>query len=101
MFLLHIILFILSRLVEIPFYNVYMEFILQVYGPESTQRQIFDGTTKALVKDVLGGENSLVFTYGVTNAGKTFTFLGVLQGFLLMGFAQLFCSEETLYIHFF
>ncbi|XP_053367370.1 kinesin-like protein KIF20B isoform X2 [Clarias gariepinus] len=48
----------------------------KVYGPESTQRQIFDGTTKALVKDVLGGENSLVFTYGVTNAGKTFTFLG-------------------------
>ncbi|XP_058263209.1 kinesin-like protein KIF20A isoform X1 [Hemibagrus wyckioides] len=48
----------------------------KVYGPETTQRQIFDGTTKALVKDVLGGENSLVFTYGVTNAGKTFTFLG-------------------------
>ncbi|KAK3559427.1 hypothetical protein QTP86_013498 [Hemibagrus guttatus] len=48
----------------------------KVYGPETTQRQIFEGTTKALVKDVLGGENSLVFTYGVTNAGKTFTFLG-------------------------
>ncbi|XP_034165332.2 kinesin-like protein KIF20B isoform X1 [Pangasianodon hypophthalmus] len=48
----------------------------KVYGPETTQRQMFDGTTKALVKDVLGGENSLVFTYGVTNAGKTFTFLG-------------------------
>ncbi|XP_047673502.1 kinesin-like protein KIF20A isoform X2 [Tachysurus fulvidraco] len=48
----------------------------KVYGPETTQRQIFDGTTKALVKDVLGGGNSLVFTYGVTNAGKTFTFLG-------------------------
>ncbi|XP_017339813.1 kinesin-like protein KIF20B isoform X2 [Ictalurus punctatus] len=48
----------------------------KVYGPETTQRHIFDGTTKALVKDVLGGENSLVFTYGVTNAGKTFTFLG-------------------------
>ncbi|KAI4892352.1 hypothetical protein NFI96_018664 [Prochilodus magdalenae] len=48
----------------------------QVYGPETSQRQIFDGTTKALVKDVLGGENSLIFTYGVTSAGKTFTFLG-------------------------
>ncbi|KAL7869066.1 hypothetical protein AOLI_G00130540 [Acnodon oligacanthus] len=48
----------------------------KVYGPETSQRQIFDGTTKALVKDVLGGENSLIFTYGVTNAGKTFTFLG-------------------------
>ncbi|KAI5103155.1 kinesin-like protein KIF20B isoform X3, partial [Silurus meridionalis] len=48
----------------------------KVFGPETTQRQIFDGTTKALVKNVLGGENSLIFTYGVTNAGKTFTFLG-------------------------
>ncbi|KAL1264226.1 hypothetical protein QQF64_004581 [Cirrhinus molitorella] len=48
----------------------------QVYGPETTQRAIFDGTTKGLVKEVLDGGNSLIFTYGVTNAGKTFTFLG-------------------------
>ncbi|XP_016126109.1 kinesin-like protein KIF20B [Sinocyclocheilus grahami] len=48
----------------------------QVYGPETTQRDIFDGTTKSLVKEVLDGGNSLIFTYGVTNAGKTFTFFG-------------------------
>ncbi|KAM6996878.1 kinesin-like protein KIF20B isoform 2-T2 [Tautogolabrus adspersus] len=48
----------------------------QVYGPETTQRELFQGTVKDLVKDVLGGGNSLVFTYGVTNAGKTFTFFG-------------------------
>uniref|UniRef100_A0A8C1PBK2 Kinesin family member 20Bb n=1 Tax=Cyprinus carpio TaxID=7962 RepID=A0A8C1PBK2_CYPCA len=48
----------------------------QVYGPETTQREIFDGTTKSLVKEVLDGGNSLIFTYGVTNAGKTFTFFG-------------------------
>ncbi|KAL2078637.1 hypothetical protein ACEWY4_026322 [Coilia grayii] len=48
----------------------------QVYRPETTQRQIFDGTAKGLVKDVLEGGNSLIFTYGVTNAGKTFTFVG-------------------------
>ncbi|XP_041646285.1 kinesin-like protein KIF20B [Cheilinus undulatus] len=48
----------------------------QVYGPETTQRKLFQGTVKDLVKDVLEGGNSLVFTYGVTNAGKTFTFLG-------------------------
>ncbi|KAL0984139.1 hypothetical protein UPYG_G00137610 [Umbra pygmaea] len=48
----------------------------QVYGPDTTQRQMFDGTVKSLVRDVLEGGNSLVFTYGVTNAGKTFTFLG-------------------------
>lgn len=74
-----------------------MRLIFQVYGPETTQRHIFDGTTKALVKDVLGGENSLVFTYGVTNAGKTFTFLGeiVLQDYLLLDITQLFCSEDA------
>ncbi|KAM9345101.1 kinesin-like protein KIF20B [Symphorus nematophorus] len=48
----------------------------KVYGPETTQRELFQGTVKDLVKDVLEGGNSLVFTYGVTNAGKTFTFLG-------------------------
>ncbi|XP_040906538.1 kinesin-like protein KIF20B [Toxotes jaculatrix] len=48
----------------------------KVYGPETTQRELFEGTVKDLVKDVLEGGNSLVFTYGVTNAGKTFTFLG-------------------------
>lgn len=50
---------------------------LQVYGPETTQKELFEGTVKDLVKDVLEGGNSLVFTYGATNAGKTFTFLGL------------------------
>ncbi|XP_069394674.1 kinesin-like protein KIF20B isoform X2 [Paralichthys olivaceus] len=48
----------------------------QVYGPETSQKELFEGTVKDLVKNVLEGGNSLVFTYGVTNAGKTFTFLG-------------------------
>ncbi|XP_045073623.1 kinesin-like protein KIF20B isoform X3 [Coregonus clupeaformis] len=48
----------------------------QVFGPETSQREMFDGTVRSLVKEVLEGGNSLVFTYGVTNAGKTFTFLG-------------------------
>uniref|UniRef100_H3D796 Kinesin-like protein n=1 Tax=Tetraodon nigroviridis TaxID=99883 RepID=H3D796_TETNG len=48
----------------------------RVYGPDTTQKDLFDGTVKDLVKHVLEGGNSLVFTYGATNAGKTFTFLG-------------------------
>ncbi|XP_058507508.1 kinesin-like protein KIF20B isoform X2 [Solea solea] len=48
----------------------------KVFGPETTQRELFEGTVKDLVRDVLHGANSLLFTYGVTNAGKTFTFLG-------------------------
>lgn len=57
-------------------------FLGQVYGPETTQRELFAGTVKDLVKDVLEGRNSLVFTYGVTNAGKTFTFLGMWQSLM-------------------
>ncbi|KAF3841653.1 hypothetical protein F7725_023604 [Dissostichus mawsoni] len=37
----------------------------QVYGPETSQKELFQGTVKDLVKDVLEGGNSLVFTYGV------------------------------------
>ncbi|MFT7807231.1 kinesin-like protein KIF20B [Arapaima gigas] len=48
----------------------------QVYGPETTQKEMFDGTVKSFVKDVFEGGNSVVFTYGITNAGKTFTFIG-------------------------
>ncbi|KAL0983730.1 hypothetical protein UPYG_G00131980 [Umbra pygmaea] len=48
----------------------------RVLGPETSQKEMFDSTVRSLVKEVLEGGNSLVFTYGVTNAGKTFTFLG-------------------------
>ncbi|XP_075314054.1 uncharacterized protein LOC142374309 isoform X2 [Odontesthes bonariensis] len=48
----------------------------QVFGAEAGQREVFQGSVRGLVQDVLQGGNCLVFTYGVTNAGKTFTFLG-------------------------
>lgn len=48
----------------------------QVFGPDAGQKKVFDGSVRGLVRDVLEGGNCLVFTYGVTNAGKTFTFLG-------------------------
>ncbi|KAJ3610947.1 hypothetical protein NHX12_023037 [Muraenolepis orangiensis] len=49
----------------------------KAYGPETSQNNLFEGTVKDRVRHVLEGGNSLVFTYGVTNAGKTFTFLGL------------------------
>ncbi|XP_056386104.1 kinesin-like protein KIF20B isoform X3 [Hyla sarda] len=48
----------------------------QVFGPETTQSQFFEGTIKKQVTDFMKGQNRLIFTYGVTNAGKTFTFQG-------------------------
>lgn len=49
---------------------------VKVFGPEASQRKVFEGSVRGLVQDVMEGGNCLVFTYGVTNAGKTFTFLG-------------------------
>ncbi|NWT93001.1 KI20B protein, partial [Urocynchramus pylzowi] len=48
----------------------------QVFGPETTQKEFFECTMKQPVQDFLDGYNRLVFTYGVTNAGKTYTFQG-------------------------
>ncbi|XP_078071623.1 kinesin-like protein KIF20A [Mustelus asterias] len=48
----------------------------QIFGQETSQKEFFDGTVKDLVKQYLKGQNSLVFTYGVTNAGKTYTIQG-------------------------
>ncbi|XP_067409857.1 kinesin-like protein KIF20A isoform X2 [Emydura macquarii macquarii] len=48
----------------------------KVFGPETTQKDFFEGTMKEIVKAYIVGANGLVFTYGVTNAGKTFTIQG-------------------------
>ncbi|XP_068090878.1 kinesin-like protein KIF20A [Hyperolius riggenbachi] len=48
----------------------------KIFGPETTQAEFFDGTIKDLVHFFCQGQNVLVFTYGVTNAGKTFTIQG-------------------------
>nr|XP_056710891.1 kinesin-like protein KIF20A [Euleptes europaea] len=48
----------------------------RVFGPESTQSEFFEGTMNEIIKAYINGVNGLVFTYGVTNAGKTFTVHG-------------------------
>lgn len=40
------------------------------------QKLFFDETMKQVVKDVLDGQNWLVYTYGITNSGKTHTIQG-------------------------
>jgi kinesin family member 20 len=47
-----------------------------VFPPGSTQSEFFKKTTLPLVSDVLQGQNGLLFTYGVTNSGKTYTIQG-------------------------
>ncbi|XP_068044503.1 kinesin-like protein KIF20A isoform X2 [Anomalospiza imberbis] len=48
----------------------------QVFGPETTQSEFFEGSMKDIIRAYVNGVNGLVFTYGVTNAGKTFTIQG-------------------------
>jgi hypothetical protein len=45
----------------------------KIFAAETTQNDLFTDTTIPLLQDVLLGESALLFTYGVTNAGKTFT----------------------------
>lgn len=45
--------------------------------PSTTQQSdFFAKTTLPLVRDLLNGQNALLFTYGVTNSGKTYTIQG-------------------------
>ncbi|NWX49761.1 KI20A protein, partial [Steatornis caripensis] len=48
----------------------------QIFGPEVGQKLFFDETMKQVIKDVLNGQNRLVYTYGITNSGKTHTIQG-------------------------
>uniref|UniRef100_A0A4W5K377 Kinesin-like protein n=1 Tax=Hucho hucho TaxID=62062 RepID=A0A4W5K377_9TELE len=48
----------------------------QIFGPETKQADLFEDTIKSQVHDYLEGKNALVFSYGVTNAGKTHTIQG-------------------------
>ncbi|KAI0666331.1 P-loop containing nucleoside triphosphate hydrolase protein [Trametes maxima] len=47
-----------------------------VFPPDTQQPEFFAKTTLPLVRDVLEGRNGLLFTYGVTNSGKTYTIQG-------------------------
>eukprot|EP00041_Stephanoeca_diplocostata_P028029 m.783207 g.783207 ORF g.783207 m.783207 type:complete len:1328 (+) comp23293_c0_seq5:175-4158(+) len=48
-----------------------------IFPNDTTQREFFLESTLPLVKNTLEGNDSLLFTYGVTNAGKTYTVTGV------------------------
>ncbi|XP_029956987.1 kinesin-like protein KIF20A isoform X2 [Salarias fasciatus] len=48
----------------------------KIFSPETTQQQFYESTMKKMVNDVLQGENRLLYTYGVTNSGKTYTIQG-------------------------
>lgn len=48
----------------------------QIFGSETSQAKLFEETVQCQMSDFLNGNNSLIFSYGVTNAGKTYTIQG-------------------------
>ncbi|KAJ2088724.1 tubulin-dependent ATPase kip3 [Coemansia sp. RSA 986] len=48
----------------------------RVYGEESTQQDVYEGTTRGLLDSVMAGYNATVFAYGATGCGKTYTISG-------------------------
>ncbi|XP_034161324.1 kinesin-like protein KIF23 isoform X4 [Pangasianodon hypophthalmus] len=48
----------------------------KVFGIKTTQRELFEDVAKPLVEDLIHGKNGLLFTYGVTGSGKTYTMTG-------------------------
>eukprot|EP00057_Strongylocentrotus_purpuratus_P020465 XP_011674939.1 PREDICTED: kinesin-like protein KIF23 [Strongylocentrotus purpuratus] len=47
-----------------------------VFSEEYSQKAIYDSIALPLVEDLLHGKNSLLFMYGVTGSGKTYTMQG-------------------------
>ncbi|XP_023132986.1 kinesin-like protein KIF23 isoform X5 [Amphiprion ocellaris] len=48
----------------------------KVFGVSVAQMELFEYVAKPLVDDLIRGKNGLLFTYGVTGSGKTFTMTG-------------------------
>lgn len=48
----------------------------RVYGPESTQIELYNGVVEPIIAEVLTGYNCTVFAYGQTGTGKTYTMEG-------------------------
>nr|XP_036670532.1 kinesin-like protein KIF23 [Drosophila suzukii] len=50
-----------------------------VFQPDATQQDVYGSVAQPLVENLLKGRNSLLFTYGVTGSGKTYTMTGNLK----------------------
>ncbi|XP_076242067.1 kinesin-like protein KIF23 [Calliopsis andreniformis] len=50
-----------------------------IFGPNASQKEVFDIVALPLVENLINGKNSLLFTYGVSGSGKTYTMSGNLH----------------------
>lgn len=71
----------LSNVVCLPPANKHMDQakdfgFTKVFGSAAGQSETYESTMRPLVDDVFAAQNALLFAYGMTNAGKTYTVLG-------------------------
>lgn len=48
-----------------------------VFDKSTSQKDLYENTTKFLLSDLIEGYNATVFAYGATGSGKTYTMLGI------------------------
>jgi kinesin family protein 23 len=77
---------------------------MHVFDEKTTQMDIYDQVAHTLVQDVLLGKNGLLFTYGVTGSGKTYSMIGnqsesgILQRSLHRIFASISSNQAKKYV---
>lgn len=45
----------------------------KIFGPETSQKEVFNFAASSVVESVMNGYNGTIFAYGQTSSGKTFT----------------------------
>ena len=65
----------------------------------TTQKTVFDKSTKFLIDGVVNGYNATVFAYGATGAGKTYTMLGTENnpGIMVLTLEELFNKVNSFF----
>ena len=85
-----------NRITECQFYRL--------FDKDVSQAQLFNCVAKPMVEDLIKGKSGLLFTYGVTSSGKTYTMTGTVEepGFLPRCLDLLFnsisCAQTSKYI---
>ena len=48
-----------------------------IFGKTASQKELFDESVVPVLEDFFDGQDCLIFAYGVTNSGKTYTVTGI------------------------
>lgn len=71
----------------------------EVFTKSAAQQDVFEETTKPLISTLFQGKDGLLFAYGVTNAGKTYTVEGTTEqpGIIPRTLDEVFrmCNDEN------